>query len=306
MARPFLAVKIDNATAARPHAGLEKADLVYEEPVEGGITRFIAIFHSRNASTVGPVRSARLTDIDVLEQYGRVPLAYSGAAGYVLRAISRSRVISLAHGGLGSIYRRDGSRRAPHNLFSSTQGLYRAARAKNPSVPREPFVFGELLEPPEPRAPASPSPVASGSPSASPAPAAWPSGASVRIPFTSSAWTAVWRYDERAGLYRRWHGSTRHRVVSGKQVTARNVVVLRADTTNRNRQAAARGTPELVLTGSGEATLLRDGARIKGRWKRASERDMFTFTDALGRPWTFGTGVTWIELVPSRIRPTYG
>jgi len=294
--RPLLAIKIDNHTAARPHIGLDDADIVYEEPVEGGITRFIAIYQSRNASTVGPIRSARLTDIDVLEQYGRVPLAYSGAAGYVLRAISRSKTISLAHGGLGSIYHRAGGRPAPHNLFSSTKELYAAARARNPSVPRAPFTFGALLEPPQP----------SGSPSPSTAPARWPSGASVRIPFTSAPWIAVWRYDERQRVYRRWHSSTPHRVAGGEQVTARNVIVMRVETRSVNREAARRGTPQLALTGSGDAVLLRDGVRIAGRWSRAALSDMFAFTDARGRPWTFATGNTWIELVPTRIRPSYG
>ena len=151
LTRPALAVKIDNHTGARPQVGLHLADIVYEEPVEGGITRFIAIFHSRDASKVGPVRSARLTDLQVLAEYGRPLLAFSGAAGYVLKAVRKANLVSLPHGAYGSIYRRDSSQWvAPHNLFTSTKDLWRVARDRNTSPAPAKFGFGALVAPPTP------------------------------------------------------------------------------------------------------------------------------------------------------------
>lgn len=297
--RGVLAIKIDNATAARPHVGLDLADVVYEEPVEGGITRFIALFHSRDARTVGPIRSARLADIDILGDYGRAILAYSGAAGYVEKELrSADHLILMRHGAFGSLYRRDRSRRAPHNLFSSTTALYGAARPK-PTLEVPPlFSFEDAIpEPPEP----SPSPSATATPAA-----AWPSGKSVRIPFSSAAWTAVWRYNAATGLYRRWHGSNPHRVASGKQITAANVIVMKVRARPGSRaDGAGNTTPQLTLVGSGAATLLRDGVRIKGTWRRASLSAATTFTDQLGRPFVLASGNTWIELVPTSKSASY-
>ena len=292
----MLAVKIDNHTGARPQIGLQLADIVYEEPVEGGITRFIAIFHSHDASKVGPVRSARLTDLQVLAEYGRPLLAFSGAAGYVLKAVRNANLVSLPHGAYGSIYRRDSSRWvAPHNLFTSTKDLWRVARDRHTSPAPEKFGFGALVAPPP-----APMPTAS----ASPVPAAWPKGRKATIPF-GGAWTAVWRWDGKSQTYLRWNGAVPHRVVTGAQIGAANVLVMRVATERNNSQAAAHGTPELALVGSGEAVLLRNGIRIVGTWSRASLTSPTTFIDSLGRPFVFAPGNTWVELVPTKIKPRY-
>jgi hypothetical protein len=297
--RPALAVKIDNHTGARPQVGLERADIVYEEPVEGGITRFIAIFQSKDAPKVGPIRSARLTDIDVLAQYGKPLLAFSGAAGYVVQAVRHANLVSLRYGQFPSIYRRDSSRWvAPHNLFSNTRDLWRVGARANPTPAPALFLFGALATPP-------PSPTPTSSPSASPtsAVAAWPKGRMATIPF-GGAWTAVWRYDSTSHRYLRWHGSVPHRTLAG-QVGATNVVVMRVATQRTNASAAAHGTPELKLVGSGEVVVLRGGVRIAGRWSRTSLEAPTTFTDQLGRPILLAPGITWIELVPTRIVPRY-
>lgn len=298
--RPALAIKIDNHTDARPQVALARADVVYEEPVEGGITRFIAIFQSRSAGKVGPVRSARLTDIDVLAQYGRPILAFSGAAGYVLRAVRDANLVSLPHGGFGGLYRRDSSQWvAPHNLFTSTNGLWRLAARRRPSPVPNLFTFGPLVPPP-PR----PVPTSSATPSPSPIPQAYPGGRRVIVPF-GGAYTADWRYLASAGKYLRWSGSARHRLVGGGQISANNVVIMMVRTKNTNRTAARKGTPQLKFVGYGPAVLLRNGVRVVGRWSRLTLQSPTVFTDSFGRPMTFAPGNTWFELVPVRIRPRY-
>ena len=288
--RPALAVKIDNHIDGRPQVGLDRADVVYEEPVEGGITRFIAIFHSQDATKVGPVRSARLTDLEVLREYGKPLLSFSGAAGYVLKAIRKSEfLVSLPHGRFPSIYRRDSSRWfAPHNLFTSTKDLWRVGRGTSATPAPVLFGFGEPAPPP---------------PSTGAIPR-WPRGRKATIPFGGS-YTAVWSYDGGSGRYLRWHGNVKHRTLTGGQVTAANVLVMRVATTRSNRDAAAHGTPELELVGSGEFVLLRNGIRIAGRWSRARPGAPTRFTDELGRPVLLAPGNTWIELVPTRIVPKY-
>jgi hypothetical protein len=297
--RPALAIKIDNHTAARPQAALDRADIVYEEPVEGGITRFIAIYHSRDASSVGPVRSARLTDLQVLAEYGRPLLAFSGAARYVLRAVRKADLVSMPHGANGRLYRRVSGRAAPHNLFTSTAALWRAARSRHTSPPPVKFEYGDLFAPP-------PGPAAAASPGAtpSPTPGRWSRGRHITVPF-GGAWTAVWRFDLRLGKYVRFHASRPHRAANGNQISAANVLVLRVGTQRKSRAAAEHGTPELALIGSGQAILFRDGVAIVGRWTRSRNNAPTRFTDALGRPFQFNPGITWVEIVPTKIRARF-
>ncbi|MFY9588056.1 MAG: DUF3048 domain-containing protein [Actinomycetota bacterium] len=302
--RPALAIKIDNHSDARPQVNLDRADIVYEEPVEGGITRFIAVFHSRDADKIGPVRSARLTDLDVLAQFNRPLLAFSGAATYVLRAVRvavrNKLIISMPHGAFGGLYRRDNSRWvAPHNLFTSTGGLWRAARSRRPGPAPKLFTFGALVPPP-------PLPVAASSatPSPTPIPRAFPAGRRVIVPF-GGAYTADWRYAGRYRKYLRWTGGRSHRLVGGRQISASNVVIMIVRTSSKNRAAARKGTPQLGLVGSGPVVLYRNGVRVTGRWSRANLRSPTRFTDGFGRPMIFAPGNTWFELVPTRIHPRY-
>jgi hypothetical protein len=295
--RPVLAVKIDNAVAARPHVGIDRADVVYELPVEGGITRFIAIYQSRDARAVGPIRSSRLSDIDLLAEYGRPLLAFSGAAGYVLDALAGANLVLLPHGANGSIYWRESGRYAPHNLMSATRPLYGAGAGRGATRPPRPFAFGELPAaipfrtwPPEP-------------PPRSTLPGR--SGLHARISFSSESWTAVWDY--RTGLYRRSHGSVPHRTAGGTRITAQNVIIMSiVSRIGGASDKAGNTTPQLQFVGSGGAVLLRDGRRFEGRWSRASLAQATRFTDRRGRPFVLSPGNTWIEVVPTDVLPRYG
>jgi len=295
--RPVLAVKIDNAVAARPHVGIDRADVVYELPVEGGVTRFIAMFQSRDARAVGPIRSSRLSDIDLLAEFGRPLLAFSGAAGYVLDALAGADLVLLPHGSNGSIYWREGGRFAPHNLMSATHALYRAGAGRGATRAPRPFMFGALPRPtfyrtwpPEPPKRSLPG----------------RSGAFARIPFSSESWTAVWAYDGGSGRYRRSHGAIAHRTAAGKRISARNVIVMSIDSrVGGPTDKAGNTTPQLRFVGAGSAVLLRDGRRFEGRWARASLTQPTRFTDHRGRPFVLAPGNTWIEVVPTSVRPSF-
>ncbi len=146
--RPALAIKIDNLSAARPQTGVSRADIVYEEPVEGGITRFIAIFQCRDAPRVEPVRSGRLIDPQILSQYGpHVLLGYAGAIAPAVAAIEASPLIDVGvDRAPPSAYWRDPARPAPHNLVTTTAGLFAAGAAEHAPAtpPPPPFPFGPL------------------------------------------------------------------------------------------------------------------------------------------------------------------
>src|SRR5438034_5514922 len=127
--RPALAVKIENLPAARPQTGLSWADLVYEEPVEAGITRFIAVYQCQDASRIEPVRSARFTDIDVLKEFGKPLFGYAGGVGQVINAVRAAGFIDVNYttARAAKAYHRDPNRQPPHNLYTSTKALYAAA-----------------------------------------------------------------------------------------------------------------------------------------------------------------------------------
>ena len=120
---PVLAVKIDNLAPARPQTGLTGADIVYVLPVEGGLSRFLAVFSSHFPPVIGPVRSAREDDLELLRQFGRPAFAYSGAQPQLLPVVERARTVDLYDGRVGGGYFRDPRRVAPHNLYARTSRL---------------------------------------------------------------------------------------------------------------------------------------------------------------------------------------
>jgi hypothetical protein len=122
-----LAVKIDNIVYARPQTGLAHADIVYVLPVEGGLSRFLAIFSSDYPPVIGPVRSAREDDLELLRQFGRPAFAYSGATATLLPYIHRTARIVDLYDGIARGYFRHNSRIAPYNLYAHTRQLIRDA-----------------------------------------------------------------------------------------------------------------------------------------------------------------------------------
>jgi hypothetical protein len=140
--RPVLAVKVENTRDAYPLAGLERADVIYEEPVEGGITRFAALFQCRDAARVGPVRSARTTDPKILLQLSDQPiLAFSGAHPKVTAALEQADLLQLTETSGNVAYERDDARSAPHNLFVATRPLFRLATEADVDAAVPPALF---------------------------------------------------------------------------------------------------------------------------------------------------------------------
>jgi hypothetical protein len=120
---PVIAIKVDNVRPARPQTGLSKADIVYIEPVEAGLSRILAVFSSRLPDRAGPVRSARESDLELLRQFGRPALAFSGAQSKLLPVIARAPVYDVSAAKAANAYVRDSSRQAPHNLYASPEKL---------------------------------------------------------------------------------------------------------------------------------------------------------------------------------------
>lgn len=281
--RPALAIKVENLPAARPQYGLAQADVVYEEPVEGGITRFIVIYQCHDSSRVEPVRSGRWVDPELVNQFGAHPLfAYAGAVQTVTQEIDSSPLIDVGvFRAPQSAYWRDPARYAPHNLVTSTQALYAygasAGASKTPPAPV--FQYGPI-----------------------PASAGATPAASVYIPYLYSPVT--WTWHPKDHLYYRSYSDTGPATLGGGgQITATNIVIMHLVAYPSTFVEDVNGAHEtlLVLTGSGPAVVVRDGAAVTGTWNRPSLNDVTRLLDAQGQVIPLAPGVTWIELVPTTI-----
>lgn len=268
--RPALAAKIDNAPQAMPQVGLDRADIVIELRVEG-ISRFVAVVHSQQVDELGPIRSARTSDPDLLAMFVRPLFAWSGGNPKVIGQIrSTPWIQSLTPDQVRGAYSRSSAKRAPHNLIADVERLYRAAD-EPPAVPGP--VFGYLTR--------------DADPGGAPVP-----GLSVSVGASSS--TYVW--DAGAERWFRWSGSTPQRVRGGEQVSAANVVVL---ATPYTASSADPRSPEAQTLGSGSAWVFTGGRVVEGRWERAEPASPWRLTRDDGAPILLTPGVTWVALPSS-------
>jgi hypothetical protein len=271
--RPALAIKVENLPEARPQAGLNKADIVYEEPVEGGITRFIVLFQCQDSDRVGPVRSGRLTDAPVLVQYGKPVFGYAGGVPQVIQSVKdhgiRDENFNIAPGA----YHLDPARSMPHNTYTSTKELYTAAH--NPNDPPDP-VFQYSEDQPEKAKKA----------------------AFAHLDFSGTA-DVYWRWDGKDGIWMRSHGTEPHMLEGDVQVSAKNIVVQIVQIKYTGiYDVAGSPSPEAITTGSGKAYVFRGGKVIVGTWVRQGEDDVTRLLAKGGDEIKLAPGRTWIELYP--------
>jgi len=281
IARPALSIKIDNIASALPQAGVNQADIVTEALVEGGLTRLLATYQSTGASAVGPVRSARPVDADLLRELNGGYFGYSGAAaGEMAPVIDHSTSLLLGFDDHPSLYYRAHGRYAPHNVFTSTASLWAAGHAQRPTMPAPPRLFSY---------------------SATPG-AGTPAGHVTMAfsPMSSAAWT--WS----GGHWLRTQDGSPDVLVDGSRVTADNIVILSVATAGTGiTDAAGNEDPLPVVIGSGTCWLLRDGQVQQGTWQRPTVARPMVIVDAAGHPLPLHPGRTWIELLPKPHAPAF-
>ncbi len=265
--RPALVIKIDNHNRARPQAGLNQADIVWEELVEGSITRFAAVYHEQNPGSVGPVRSARTGDIDLVSQLNVPLFGASGANSGVLNALAGAPLINVNAINVGSAYFRQNGRRAPHNLFARASSLW-AAGAPAGGIPPQLFRYRAVGAP------------AAGSPD---------NGVDIDFGFTevSYRWNGV-------GWVRTQDGRL-HVDASGVAIAPPNVIV---QITQYGVSAADFESPEAETVGRGTAYIYTGGNMIPGTWSRTSATDRIVYKDAAGNEILLTPGRTWVALAP--------
>lgn len=269
--RPVIAVKISSDRVAQPQLGLETADIVVEELVEGGISRFLAVFQSTESDPVGPVRSARTSEVDLLPLFGRPVFAHSGGNAGTIRALNNANTAVMAghNSGFGNLYVRDRSRSAPFNLFIDTTTL-RAAAAENATAPGALFDF-------------------LGADDEAPLHALPTVGVDVHFGSTRTRW--VWDSDRSAFL--RWQDGHEHLDVEALQLGFDNVVVL---STPYGTSPADPRSPDAITIGDGNAWILSNGYVVAGTWERPTPQSRYTFRDPDGNEIALAPGRTWIAL----------
>ncbi len=276
-ARAAVAVKIDNIAEARPQTGVGWADVVYEEFTEG-VTRFIVVFHSNDASEVGPVRSVRPADPVIVTPLGGV-LAFSGGSPGA-EALAREAPLTLVtEGDTAVMYRRPG-RVAPHNLYTTTAGLY----SRVPPEAGSPRAFAPFLKEGENFFGPGVMPVASLH--VVPAP------------------QVVADYDWDAAT-RTWTRSTdgRPHVLEDGRIGPTTVIVQFTPYAIFVDDMTVQ-YPEVI--GSGEAWVLASGQMVKGTWTKQTPGAVTTFTNADGAPIVLPPGQTWVHLVSPGTTVTTG
>lgn len=260
--RAALSVKIENTPEARPQSGLDVADVVYEEVVEGGITRFWAIFNSAAPVVAGPIRSVRFMDPKIVWPIGGV-IAYSGGTNDNVALIRQAPVVWVDENNAGDAFFRERTRFAPHNLYGDTAKLWE--RGGDPKPPKPLFNYlakGETF-----------------------------AGEGIdqfRVGF-QAGYDPTFTFDAASHTWKRSYGIAPFMDTSGRQVAPTNVIVQFI-----NYPAGAEGE----LIGEGDAWVFSDNKLVRGRWVKPNVETPTAFLDGFGQPIKLTPGRTMVELAP--------
>jgi hypothetical protein len=277
--RPVVIIKVDNSPGARPQAGLNAADVIYEERVEGSVVRFLTLFQSNDASLVGPVRSVRSTDAAVLAPLGGI-FAFSGGIKPFIDKVQAAGVKTITEGDSSSspVFQRAGTTR-PYATYADTKRLRPLAGSVTP-----PPLFARLPEGTS---------FADGNGAAS-------AITGLRVVFGSLT-TADWTWDAGKRLWLRTTNNTPHMLQDGTRLSTRcliqQTVPYRA---TQYTDRSGTGVDEAVVTGSGKAVVACDGYAVPARWQKGSAKAVTTYTNiATGAPIKLPAGRVWVSLVPT-------
>lgn len=273
---PVTAIKVDNAPSARPlQLGLDAAQLVYQENVEGGATRFCAMFAGRVTADVGPVRSARDTDVQLLGQYGRIVFGFSGANRGVLAHVRAANLAPVPQEFFDGAYDQRGRRPEAYNFFTSPARLIPRTTGKVASLTDVGLTFGALS--------ASAKPVT----------------APVTVTFSPYSHDTL-TYSGPLHGWRISQDGSPVVMADGKVVAPQNVIVQFVRLTRGGYvDVDGNNSPDSITVGGGRAVVLRDGRWVDGRWSRPTMAAGTRFLDASGHDIALRPGRSWVLLVPS-------
>ncbi len=283
-ARPALGVKIGNYPDDRPSSGLNQADIVFEEPVEGAITRLLAVFQCQTVPLVGDLRSARQPDAGIMSQFSDPLFVHAGGIDPVIALMQASPLIdkNLLDGANESAIIDQPGRVAPYATFTNTATLW-ALDPSDMTPPAPIFQYSTSL----------------------PKGSVTGSGASVHIPFSSTS-DVTWQWSPTGGTYLRSYSGQPDKLLDGSQTAATDVVIMTVPTATGPWVENSEGGHEVdvTATGTGPLVVMRNGAAITGTWTRTALTQPATLTTTGGAPITLAPGNSWVELVPVGIPVT--
>jgi len=277
LTRPALTVKIENTPEAMPQWGVNQADVVYEEIVNGGITRLAAVFNSQEPTKVGPVRSVRPTDTQVVWPLGGI-FAFSGGAQYAIDSISTAPVKLIDESNAGAAMFRDPNRQAPHNLYGVASSLFKFGGT--PTPPPKLFDYRTSTEK-----------------------VVGTKVAHFVVPFPS-IYPVTWTWDATTSSWDRTLFGTSDVTGTNVRESPKNVIVMWVNYVNGIGTMASYAN----LQGSGPASFFIDGKQVLGTWSRGSSQgDVLSYQTKSGQSIKFTPGQTWVELlnagVPLSVTP---
>lgn len=268
-----LAVVVENHPDARPQSGLSKADVVYETVAEGGITRFLAIYQTRQAQNIGPIRSARTYFADIANELGAV-FAHVGGNSDVLEGLKQNhypRLLNLDQFFHDQLFHRISERPMPHNVYSSVERLYSFIKDDKASGNYRDWLYTDIF--------------------------AGSQGAErVWVNFSEPAYQVSYVYNPSKGDYERYLAGKPHVDAEGNiPIFVKNIIVQSVKT-----WAVKTDTPLSIamdLSSGGPAYVFAQGQVAIGTWKQAAD-GRTRYYDSAGREIGLLRGVTWVELVP--------
>jgi hypothetical protein len=278
-------VVVENLVASRPQAGLEDANVVFEHLAEGGITRFLAVYASRDTiAKIGPVRSARQVHLDIAKELHFL-FAHAGGSPEALKGIKSSGIDDFNQFFNGQYYWRDAERQktkaTEHTLYTSSELLARALRDFDAPLVGdfEPWLFQDDASlsnrPSEPK--------------------------SMTIDFSSFNYKVEWRYDRAQNVYTRYLAEQPHTMENGKGISAKNVVVQYVPTS----LADSAGRLQIDLVGEGVGVLFQNGRAVNVTWKKDTATARTRYYDESNEEVRFVAGTTWVELLPNDREVSY-
>lgn len=268
-----IAAKVDNHWDARPQVGLERTDIIFEELVEGGITRYVAIWQSDIPEVLGPVRSIRPMDPDIVSPFSGI-ICYSGGQYRFVTLMQNTPVYNAIHGqpDTKDTFYRTRDKAAPHNVLVKAQEVL----AQHPDIAPPQQQFAYSLDG-----------------ASSTAGKMGTSTAAIEYRF-SNAYSGTWNWDHTVDRWMRVQQGDIDLDSNGNQLSAANVVIIRVNVSDDH------DVPKTELHGSGEAWFSSGGATVHGSWSKASATEPLRLLDDDGVTVRLAAGNTWFELIPPR------
>ena len=277
---PIAVVKIDNVNPARPQWGLSAADMVFVEEVEAGLTRIAAVYNSSMPNKVGPVRSARISDLEIMEQFGTPAFAYSGAQQKFLPLIDQANLINASHGLNGKFYSRQTDKNAPHNLTVDLGALVSSLTGISGAKDMG-WTFSDVP--------------ATGGTTTNSFSAKWPaSRVGAQWDGTNNAWVIALDNQPASDA------------VTNQPMFAKNIIVQYVEQLADSgfQDKSGNKTPLIESVGAGKAILMRDGQRFEANWSRPTAISPTTYTVGATN-YVFAPGQTWVLFVPETYPVTF-